>query len=154
MAVTSLIISILSALLTAGAVWYARGQRNAADKASEAAVRAAAAAAESVELQRLSENRASDAAERGKIDWKLDLVSGQRYILRNAGTHSAFGVHVEQGAVKVEGNETDFPEFPSNHGVELVLAKSYGQVNGPIVITWHANPTLSDKEERQEVPVI
>jgi hypothetical protein len=96
--------------------------------------------ADRIEQERRAEEVAE--ADRLRVCFELEHQRGQAYLLRNAGTDSAYGVHVETGGMVARG-EVDFDEFPTGEAHKYVLARSWG---GPdhIVVTWHHRSDRSD----------
>jgi len=147
MITAAFVVSILALLVSCGAVWYARGQQLAAE-------RAARASEVTAELQKQSERRAVEAAERNLVVWTLEPVGRSRHVLHNQGTQSAYGVHVDRGDLVVEGGGTaDFDEFPSGHRESYVLAGGNTPTNS-IMVIWHQERDHSDEPRSQQLIVL
>jgi hypothetical protein len=159
MEIASFVIACVSALGTLFASLYARGQKKAAvasaaiaDAAKEEARRAADAAAEMAEIERARRAEEVTAAERDHVRFILEPVGGPRYLLRNDGTASAFGVHVETGDLAYEGHVADIEEFPAGDCREYFLERSVA--TGPdahVLVTWYRHRDRSDMRRSQKL---
>jgi len=113
MTVASLLISCVAAVAAIGAVWYGRGQKRAAETASQEARRAADAAADMATIERDRRAEELAEAERNRVVFRLEYEVGSAYRLRNRGTDTAYGVHVDLGGMGIVGDEpVDLPESP------------------------------------------
>jgi hypothetical protein len=157
MEIASFVIACVSALGTVFASLYARGQEKAAlasaaiaEAAKEEAKRAADAAAEMTDIERARRTEEVAAAERDRVWFILEPVGGPRYLLRNDGTASAFGVHVEAGDLAYKGHVADIEEFSAGDCREYFLERSVA--TGPdahVLVTWHRH--RSDTRRSQKV---
>jgi len=170
MDVLALIVSALAALFAGGAAWYARGQKLAADQAAREAGRSADAAERSSHAAERSADaaeRSADAtqeaieykraeAERDRVRFVLETLNRKthRYLLRNEGTHSAYGVHMDAGEMPSEDKHRDFDEFKSLQAEGLVLIAYKGSGKTYIEVTYHLLPDRSDEPRRASLPVV
>lgn len=161
METAALIVSILALLVAGGAAWFTRGQKLAADRAVEEAVRSADAsersadAAESgLELQRVAERRAEEAAERDGVIWELLRTGTSTYTLYNRGTHSAYDVRVDLADLGgIGGGAVSFVEFPANHAEQYMLSRGIDSTTTSIAVRWFQRQDRSDTPKRQVLPV-
>lgn len=142
MTVASFVISCVAALFAASAVWYARGQKLAAEKSALEAKRSADAAAEMARIEQ--ERRAEEVTQAEKLRVQFNLVHHNKsaYLLRNDGTDSAYGVHVDAQGIVARG-ETDFEQFAAGDAHKYILARSMGSPDH-ITVTWHHRSDRSD----------
>jgi hypothetical protein len=147
METASLVISVIAVVFAGGAVWYARGEKLAAADSAREAKRSADAAHEAVGYQR-------DEVERNRIVFRLDPVSGEKYLLRNAGTHSAYGVHVDAGDLGFENDVTDYDAFESGRAEPYMFARTLGSTSSGIVVTWHNLADRSGERRQARFPVV
>lgn len=139
----------LAAIVAIGAAWYARGQKRAAEQPAAEAKRFADATATmaTIEQERRAEEVAD--AQRNRVRFVLDHEGGSRYLLRNAGTDTAYGVHVDTKRRGITvGEDEDFEEFPSGDAHRSVLPG--GGLNthaGHIVVTWYCRQDRSDSAQ-------
>ncbi|GGM81676.1 hypothetical protein GCM10011609_17110 [Lentzea pudingi] len=142
MTVASFVISCLAALFALGAVWYARGQKMAAEKSALEAKRSADSAAEMARIEQ--ERRADEVADAEKLRVRFSLVhhNNAAYVLSNDGTDSAYGVHVD-GQRLVARGETEFEVFPAGDARKYILSKAMGRPDH-IIVTWHTRPDRTD----------
>ena len=147
METASLVISVIAVAFAGGALWYARGEKLAAADSARAAKRSADAAHESVGYER-------DEVERNRVVFQLDPVSGHQHLLRNAGTHSAYGVHVDAGDLGFDDDVTDYDEFESGRAEPYMFARTLGSTSSGIVVTWHHLADRSDERRQARFPVV
>ena len=147
MTIASFVISCLAVLVAGIALWYARGQKVAAEQSAIQAKRSADAAADIVRIEQ--ERRAEEVAEaeRNRVRFKLISVGRMRYLLHNQGTDSAYGVHVDGGEQVVEGgDEPEIDEFPADDHREYFFDAAPGEPRR-IEVSWHLNPDCSDARQ-------
>lgn len=101
--------------------------------------RSADAAQEAVSYQR-------DEIERSRVDFRFEHVNNHRYVLRNAGTHSAHGVTVDLGDLDGDEPVTTFGEFPAGHREPYLIQRLLDQTTTHVVVTWHYHPDDSDPQ--------
>jgi len=150
MTVASLLISCVAAVAAIGAVWYGRGQKRAAETASQEARRAADAAADMATIERDRRAEELAEAERNRVVFRLEYEVGSAYRLRNRGTDTAYGVHVDLGGMGIVGDEpVDLPEFPTDYAYQYLLrADGLGSSGQEFVqVTWHYVQDLSDEAQ-------
>ncbi|GAA5115992.1 hypothetical protein GCM10025762_31640 [Haloechinothrix salitolerans] len=140
MTIAAFVIACLSALGTLGAVWYAR-------RAVAEARRSADAAKDVADIERA--RRADEVAEadRQRVKFRLLHRTKDSYVLRNAGTDSAYGVHVDTGGLGVPGEITHFDEFGADEEQPFILSRSLGQGPVHVVVAWHMRPDRSDSPQ-------
>lgn len=154
METAAFIVSILALLVAGGAAWFTRGQKLAADRAVEEAVRSADAAESGLELQRAAERRAEEAAERIGVTWELLRTGTSTYTLYNRGTHSAYDVRIDLADLGgIGGDAVSFVEFPANHAEQYMLARSIASTTTAIVVRWFQRLDRTDTPKRQALPV-
>lgn len=143
MDIAAFVVSCLAVVCAAGAVWYARGQKHAADRAATAAEKAASTAIAAEERQQRAE-------ERSRVLWSLTNVNKSKYVLAHEGTDPAYGVHVDAGELLTRG-PTEFDRFPPGHSESYLLSRAFGMSTDRIIVTWHHSQDLSDDQRRQEL---
>lgn len=148
MDVAAFVVAVVAALISGLAVWYARGQKKAADRAATEARRSADAAEEATGFKRAE-------VERNRVVFRLDPVRGNQHVLSNAGTDTAYGVHVDLRALYVRGDpgRCEFDEFPSGYAERYPLAGDGRTRATHIGVTWHHEPDRSDEPQSQELYV-
>lgn len=146
MTIASFVISCLAAVAAVAAVWYGRGQKRAADLSAAEAKRSADAAAEVAEIERARRADELAESERGRVRFELVPEGGQAYLLRNAGTDTAYGMHVNTGGLGYEDETTDFDEFEAGSEHRYLLVRTFDQdLAEHVVVTWHHRPDRSDQ---------
>lgn len=142
MTIASFVISCVAVLVAVGALWYARGQKLAAENSALEAKRSADAAAALVEIE--SERRTEEVDEANRLRVQFNLVHHNKsaYLLRNDGTDSAYGVHVDSPDLIARG-DFDFAEFTAGEAHKFILGRSMGSADH-ITVTWHHEPDRSD----------
>jgi len=137
MTIAAFVIACMSALGTLGAVWYAH-------RAVSEARRSADAANDVADIERA--RRADEVAEadRQRVKFRLLHRTKDAYVLQNAGTDPAYGVHVDTGGLGVHGEITDFAEFDADEEQQFILSRSLGQEPSHVVVAWHMRPDRSD----------
>ncbi|MBB4910561.1 hypothetical protein [Actinophytocola algeriensis] len=161
METAALIVSLLAVLVAGGAAWYTRGQKLAADRAVEEAARSADASERSadtaesgLELQRVAERRAEEAAERTGVTWELLRTGNSTYTLYNRGTHAAYDVRVDLADLGGIGAGVEsFDEFPADHAEQYMLSRGIASTTTSIVVRWHQRQDRADTPKRQSLPV-
>lgn len=153
-AIVSAIAAVASAVI---AVIYGRGQKRAADRSASAADRSAVearrsadAAQETVQIER--QRRADELveAERRRVEFTLTFTGGNRYLLTNEGTNSAYNVHVDTQRRAPHGQVHEWPEFTDGMTESLLLSHS---LNAPdhIVVSWHVERDGSDEPRTKKL---
>ena len=140
-AVAALVVSIVSALIAAGSVWYARQQVKAARDAANHAETSADAATRSADL--------AEAVELGRrFGWRVEPISDGVYALRNVGTVNALNVslssanaHPMLGFVTETADKRTVAAIASGQSRLLMLQASRSG-GGEVHITW--TPELPD----------
>ncbi|MDX8036748.1 hypothetical protein SK803_41690 [Lentzea sp. BCCO 10_0856] len=146
MTVAAFVISCFGLLVACLAAWYGRGQKRAAEKSADEAKRSADAAVALAEVEAARRADELTESERGRVRFALEHERGQRYLLRNVGTDSAYGVHVDTGGLGVQGEVTDFEEFEAESEHRYLLAKTFnGNQADHVLVTWHLTEDRSDK---------
>lgn len=148
----SLVVSIVSALIALGALWYARKSAVASTRSAQAATRSANTAEESLKIQSESERRAAEAEERNRVVWSLDHKNKSAYALSNNGTDAAYRVVIDAGDVLVAG-ETEFDVFPAGHAVRILLSRTFQSATDTAKVTWHQRPEADDEPCFQTFPL-
>ncbi len=86
-------------------------------------------------------------AERRRVRFELVPEGGQAYVLRNVGTDTAYGVHVDTGGLGFEDETTDFDAFDAGFAERYMLARTMGpNLASHVVVTWHNSPDRSDAQ--------
>ncbi|WP_019819463.1 hypothetical protein [Saccharomonospora saliphila] len=164
MEIAAFVVSCVAALISAGALWYSRGQKMAADRSAQAAERSAGsaersemsaaqsaeAAAETAAIERARRADEVADADRSRVRWSLEDLGKDRWMLTNAGTDSAYGVRVSAGDVHIRGN-VGLDEFPSDHAEPYIILRTFGSYTDRIEVTWHYRADLSDEQQRREL---
>ncbi|MGI5506432.1 hypothetical protein [Lentzea sp. CA-135723] len=146
MTVAAFVISCLGFVVACVAAWYGRGQKRAAENAAAESKRSADAAVALAEVE--AARRADELAEseRRRVRFVLEPDGRDRYLLRNVGTDSAYGVHVNTGGMGVQDEVTDFDEFESDREQRFFLVSTYDpEQEEHIVVTWHYKEDRSDE---------
>jgi hypothetical protein len=113
MTVASFVISAVALVVAAVAAWYGRGQKRTADRSAAEAKRSADAAAEVAAIERGRRADEVADADRRRVCFELVSEGNHAYLLRNTGTDTAYGVHVDTGGMGLEDEIADFEEFES-----------------------------------------
>lgn len=167
MDVASFIVSVVSGFVALAALWYARSSATASGRSATAAERSAGAAEgsersagrsadaaeEALAFQREGERRAAEAEERSRVVWSFDHFQRSAYVLRNAGTHTAYSVRVDVGEMLARGT-TNFESFDAGHVEKYILSRSLGISTEMISITWHQDPDCQDEPRTERFPVL
>ena len=147
MTVAAFVISCLGLVVAVLAAWFGRGQKRAAEMAASEAKRSADAAAEVAEVERARRAEEVAEAQRRRVQFELVHEGGSRYLLRNAGTDPAYGVHVDTGGLGVQNEITDFEEFEADAEHRYLLSRTMGSDPAArVVVTWHHHPDRSDDQ--------
>lgn len=151
MAISSFVVSCVAVLVSCGALWYARGQNLAANRAAKAASLSAEAAI-------AAERRQRKVDERNRVVWSIQPVDRFDYVLTNEGTESAYGVRIEPDNIRIVTNSV-YTQFPAGYAEPIRLAptkgfgSSFATMEGikkySLTITWHHDPSLTDDQQRQ-----
>jgi hypothetical protein len=146
-----LAVSVVTVVFTGGAVWYARGGKLAASRSAAAAESSALEAKRSADAAHEAVGYQRDEVERNRVVFRLEPGSQEMRLLRNAGTHSAYCVHVDTGDL---GGEpvTDYDEFESGRAEPYVLPGSLASMTNSIVVTWHHLADCSDEPRQAQLP--
>jgi type II secretory pathway pseudopilin PulG len=104
MTVASFVISCVAVLAAIGAAWYGRGQKRAAEQSAVEAKRSADAAAEVTRIEQQRRAEEVTEADRRRVMFELVFHKGNSYLLRNEGTDSAYGVHVDTQGLVPQGD--------------------------------------------------
>ncbi|SDH61072.1 hypothetical protein SAMN05216553_13515 [Lentzea fradiae] len=142
MTVASFIISVVAVLVAMGALWYARGQKLAAERSAQEAKRSADAAADLAKIERDRRRDEVDEAKRLRVRFNLVHHNKSAYLLRNDGTDTVYGVHVDAQNILIRG-DSDISEFPSGDSHKYVLGRTMDS-GDHIIVTWHHEPDRSD----------
>jgi hypothetical protein len=144
--VASFVISGLALVVACIAAWYARRQTRAAEHSAAEARRSADAAAEMTQIEQ--DRRATEIAEadRNRVRFALDHERGQVYWLRNVGTDTAYGVHVDTEGLGTAGEVEDIEEFSPDDAYRYFLSLTL-DCDGTerVVVTWHHRQDRSDQ---------
>jgi len=124
MTIASFVISCLAAVAAVAATWYGRGQKLAADWAAAEAKRSADAAAEVTEIERARRAVEVADADRRRVRFELMPDGNHAYLLRNVGTDTAYGVHVETGGMGTVEEAQGFDEFEAGSKHRYFLART------------------------------
>ncbi|GAA3012878.1 hypothetical protein [Actinokineospora diospyrosa] len=146
MTVAAFVLSCLGFAVAVLAAWFAHGQKKAAESAAVEAKRSAdaAEAVAAVERERRAEEVA-DAARR-RVVFGLLQFGGRQFALRNSGTDTAYGVHVDTGGLGIQDEVVDFEEFEAGHEEAYIFARTMNPEQAShIVVTWHLQPDRSDE---------
>lgn len=152
MEIAALVVSCLSALFTGWGVLYSRGLKHASDRSAEAAEESAIAARETTDIDKARRADELTEAERNRVVWSLRHIKKIRYRLTNHGTESAYGVQIDTGAARTDGN-TNIEEFPAGHVESYLILQAMGASTDKMMVTWHHQPDLDDEPRQQELPV-
>ncbi len=146
MTVAAFVLSCLGLVVAVVAAWYGRGQKRAAELSAAEARRSADAASEVAEVERARRADEIAEAERRRVRFELVPVGGQVYLLRNVGTDTAYGVHVNTGGLGFQDEVTDFEEFEADREHRYFLARTMDpDLAEHVVVTWHHRPDRSDE---------
>lgn len=146
MTVAAFVISCFGLLVACLAAWYGRGQKRAAEKSADEAKRSADAAVALAEVE--AARRAEEVAEseRGRVRFVLEHEGGQRYLLQNVGTDSAYGVQVDTDGMGFQDEVTEFEEFEAQTEHRYMLARTMETAgNAQVIVTWHLKEDRSDE---------
>ncbi len=146
MTVAAFVISCFGLLVACLAAWYGRGQKRAAEQSAAEAKRSADAAVALAEVE--AARRADEVAEseRQRVRFVLEHYDGDTYVLRNVGTDSAHGVHIDTGGMGDQDEVVDFDEFEADSEHRLFLASTFDADQADhVVVTWHHAEDRSDK---------
>ena len=145
MTVAAFVISCFGLLVACLAAWYGRGQKRAAEQSAAEAKRSADAAVALAEVEAARRADEVEESERGRVRFVLVHERGQRYLLRNDGTDSAYGVHVDTGGLGVQGEVTDFNEFEADTEHRYVLVTIFNRDQADhVLVTWQLKADRSD----------
>lgn len=157
MEIAAFVVSCVAVLIAAGALWYARGQKEAADRSAKAAegsevsaAKSAEAAAETAAIERARRADELADADRSRVRWSLVHVGREEWVLTNEGTDSAYGVRVSAGPVSIDGS-VELDEFPSDHAEPYMVLRDMDAYTDRIEVTWHQRADLSDEQQRREL---
>ena len=117
---------------------YARRQALASEDSARESTRSADAAQEVVSYQR-------DEVEHSRVDFVLESSGGEAHTLSHRGTDIAYGVNVDAGDLRIDGEVYDFEEFPPGHSERIYLSPSRATVTSHVTVSWHQVPELSDE---------
>ncbi|MCM3886150.1 hypothetical protein [Frankia sp. R82] len=165
MSIAALVISIVTAV---AALFYSDSQRRiavraaatadrAVDEARRAADEARRAADAAEEATRIERERRTDEladAERQRVVFELRPDSGDNYVLHQAGTDTAYGVHVDIGDLDSAGRQTDFDEIPPGLDHLLYLSQGFETATTHIVVSWHLRPDRSDSQQSVKLLIV
>jgi hypothetical protein len=146
MEVASFVLSLVAIGIAAVAAGYARRGAMASEDSARESMRSADAAQEAISYQR-------DDVERNRVVFSLEPVGHDGHLLRNDGTHSAFGVHVDTGGLGVDNPITDYDEFRAGQVEEYMLLLTMGVRTTHVTVTWHQQADRSDEQRRVELYV-
>jgi hypothetical protein len=92
-------------------------------------------------------------ADRRRVQFTLIQESGERWLLQNTGTDSAYGVHIDTGGLGGYQDEvTDFEQFESSRGHRLWLARTMASDQSDhVTVTWHHRPDRSDEQRSMKL---
>lgn len=76
--------------------------------------------------------------------FRLKHVSRHRYVLRNEGNGTAYGVRVDVGELVLHEGRAVLEEFPAGHAERYMLIQPLQVRIGEIRITWHDRPDRLD----------
>jgi hypothetical protein len=144
MTVASFVISCLALVVAGFAAGYSRRQTRAAEQSAAEAKQSADAAAEMARIEQERRDEEVAEADRHRVHFELEHQNASAYLMRNTGTDSAYGVHVDLAGMLSRG-DVDFDEFRAGEAHKLVLMKAASTDDG-IVITWHQHPDRSDPQ--------
>jgi Flp pilus assembly protein TadB len=162
MTVASLVVSVLAVVITVLALWYARGQKQAADRSAVAAEQSAAEARRSADAAARSADAADEMAnidrdrrdeevaeaQRNRVVFTLEYEGGSAYRLRNRGTGTAYGVHVDTAGIGTAREQADFAEFTPDDAYKYLLAAGLGATGQEcLTVTWYYCEDRSDKTQ-------
>ncbi|KPM55904.1 hypothetical protein CcI49_22335 [Frankia sp. CcI49] len=146
MATVAFVVACLAVVAAGFSAWYGRGQKRAADLAATEARRAADAAAEAVRIEQARRADEVADAEHRRVRFKLVPTGGQSgslHLLRNTGTDTAYGVHIDTGDLRVANQTLDFDEIKADTEHTLYLARTMRTTTDRIEITWSRSPDHS-----------
>jgi hypothetical protein len=138
MDIAAFVLSLIAIVISVFAAWYARRQALAAEDSARDSTRSADAAQEVVSYQR-------DDVERSRVVFVLEPSGGDTHMLSHQGTDIAYGVHVDAGGLRVDGEVYDFEEFPPGQAERIYLFPSLASVTSHVTVSWHQVPDLSDE---------
>ncbi|MET9225617.1 hypothetical protein [Lentzea sp. NPDC003310] len=146
MTVAAFVISCLGFVVACLAAWYGRGQKRAAENSAKEAKRSADAAVALAEVEAARRAEEMAESERGRVRFLLDHEGGQRYLLRNVGTDTAYGVQVDSDGMGVQDEITEFAEFEAQTEHRYFLVRTLGTAaNARVTVSWHLAEDLSDE---------
>lgn len=138
MDIAALVLSLIAIGISALAARYARRQALASEDSARESTRSADAAQEVVSYQR-------DEVEHSRVDFVLEPSGGEAHTLSHRGTDIAYGVNVDAGDLRIDGEVYDFEEFPPGHSERIYLSPSRATVTSHVTVSWHQVPELSDE---------
>lgn len=147
MVIAAFVVACLSVVLALASVWYAH-------RAIAEAKRSADAAAEVTGIER--ERRAEEVAdaERRRVVFDLTRTGDAQYVLRHAGTDTAYGVHVDLGGRRFAGPSADIDEIESGEELVYVLSRGLGRsISDYMVVSWHHQQDRSDPRRSMKLLV-
>jgi hypothetical protein len=140
MEIAAFVLSLIAVGIAAVAAGYARRGALASEDSARESTRSADAAQEAVSYQR-------DNVERSRVVFTLrPTASNDTYVLKNVGTDTAYGVHVDVGDLLVESTATNFDEFPAGRAEEYLLLFFLGAETTHMTVKWHQQADRSDEE--------
>lgn len=151
MSVAAFVISCLGLVVAGRAVWWALGQKRAADRSADEAKRSADAAAEVAEIERARRGDEIVDAERRRVCFEFGRAGGRSYVLRHGGTDTAYGVHVDTGKLGVPNDVRDFAEWPAGEAQPFRFFKMDQVTADEVVVTWHHRPDQTDPPQDQKL---
>jgi hypothetical protein len=145
MDVAAFVISCLGLVVAVVAGWYSH--RSVAE-----AKRSADAAADVADVERARRADEVAEAERRRVRFELVPEGGQEYVLQNAGTDTAYEVHVDTGGLGFQDEVADFDEFEAGGEHRYLLARTMDPDQAEhVVVTWHHRPDRSDQPRSQRL---
>jgi hypothetical protein len=145
METASFVISIIAAVFAGGAVWYARGQKAAADRSARASEQSAQAAIQSADAAHETVGYQRADVERSRVVFVLEYVGSAAHLLSNTGTDPAYGVHVDTGDLGIGGEVTDYDVFGPGQTEEVLLSPSLASTTTHVEVSWHQQPDRSNQ---------
>jgi hypothetical protein len=139
MDIAAFVLSLIAIGISAVAAGYARRQALSSEDSAREITRSADAAQEVASYQR-------DDVEHSRVDFVLAHFGDAAHMLSHLGTDIAYGVNVDAGDLRVDGEMYDFKVFPPGHAEPIYLSRSMATVTSHVTVSWHQVPDLSDEK--------
>lgn len=128
------VVAIASLLLAGWAAWYVRR-----------------AVAEAGRLAQSALGRAG--SDSGGARFRLQHVSRHRYVLRNEGDSTAYGVRLDISDLVLQEGSVVLSSFPPGHGARYMLIQPVQVHVAEISVSWHDRPDCLDAPRSVRLPL-